>query len=132
VAWYPLGDDGGYAYNGGCSIVGTSDPTLYCYELGGYIGDNDVRFDFVVPNGSDQITYKAASTFGGLGTQIQNLEVNRNTVYPNLDLYAVSGGHNIAWDWGTSATFTNNKLSFTQRIVNNGATHIGALEITRR
>jgi hypothetical protein len=128
--WYPLGDDGGYAYDGGCSIAGTSDPTLYCYELSGYAGGgNDVRFDFIVPNGSYQIAYKGASTFGGLGTQIQDLEVNGTIVYPNLDLYAVSGGHNIAWDWRTSTTVTDNKLSFTLRIVNNAGTHIGALQI---
>jgi hypothetical protein len=132
-AWYPTGDDGGYAYNGGCSIADTPDPTLYCYEFGGYAGgDNDVRFDFIVPNGSYQITYKAASTFGSLGTQIQHLEVNRNIVYRNLDLYTASGGQNIAWDWGTSTSVTDNKLSFTLRIVNNSGTHIGALQITPR
>jgi len=130
--WYSIGDDGGYAYNRCNSISGTSDPQLYCWEYAGYTGGgNDVRFDFIVPNGSYQITYKGASTFGTLGTQIQDLEVNGNIVFPNLDLYGVSGGSNIAWDWGTSVTVTNNKLSFVQRVVNNLGTHIGALEITQ-
>jgi hypothetical protein len=129
--WSSIGDDGGYAYNGGCSIAGTSDPTLYCYDYLAYEGgDNDVRFDFIVPNGPYQITYKAASTVGTLGTQIQDLEVNGNIVYPNLDLYAVSGGSKIAWDWNTSVNVTDNKLSFVLRIVNNTGTHIGALQIT--
>jgi hypothetical protein len=128
--WSSMGDDGGYAYNGGCSTAGTSDPALYCYEYAAYTGgDNDVRFDFIVPNGSYQITYKAASGAGAPGN-LQDLEVNGNIVYPNLDLYAVSGGRNIAWDWVTSATVTNNKLSFVQRIINNNGTQIGALQIT--
>jgi hypothetical protein len=128
--WYSIGDDGGYS-NGCPTITGTSDPKLYCYEYAAYAGgDNDMRFDFIVPNGTYQITYKAASTFGTLGMQIQDLEVNGNIVYPNLDLYAASGGSGIAWDWVTSATVTNNKLSFVLRIVNNNGTHIGALQIT--
>jgi Putative Ig domain len=129
--WSSIGDDGGYAYNGGCSIAGTSDPTLYCYEYTAYAGgDNDQRFDFIVPNGSYQINYKAASTFGTLGTQIQDLEVNGNIVYPNLDLYAVSGGSKIAWDWNTTVSLTNNRLSFVLRVVNNAGTRIGAVQIT--
>jgi len=128
--WSSLGDDGGYANDGG-AITGTTDPALYRYEYSGYnSGGNDVRFDFVVPNGSYQITYKGASTFGGLGTQIQDLEVNGTIVYPNLDLYAASGGHNIAWDFVTSTNVTSNQLSFVLRIVNNVGTHIGALQIT--
>jgi len=127
--WSSLGDDGGYANDGG-TISGTSDSALYRYEYAGYTeGGNDVRFDFVVPNGSYQITYKGASTFGGLGTQIQDLEVNGTIVYHNLDLYAASGGHNIAWDFVTSANVTNNQLSFVLRIVNNVGTNIGALQI---
>lgn len=130
--WSSIGDDGGSSYDQGGTITGTADPTLYLYEYNGYTGGgNDVRFDFIVPNGSYQITYKAASTIGTLGTQIQDLEVNGTIVYSNLDLYAVSGGNNIAWDWTTSVNVTNNKLSFVQRIVNNAGTHIGALQITR-
>jgi len=127
--WSSIGDDGGYAYNGGCSTAGTSDPTLYCYEYRGYIGGNDVRFDFIVPNGTYQITYKASSTAAAPGN-LQDLEVNGNIVYANLDLFTVSGGQNKAWDWPTSVTVTNNKLSFVQRIVNNTGTSIGALQIT--
>jgi len=128
--WYSIGDDGGYS-NTCPTITGTSDPKLYCYEYYHYTeGGNDVRFDLIVPNGSYQITYKAAAISGTLGTQIQDLEVNGTIVYPNLDLYAVSGGLNIAWDWTTSVNVTNNKLSFVLRIVNNAMTQIGALQIT--
>jgi hypothetical protein len=127
--WSSTGDDGGYANDGGV-ITGTPDPILYRYEYAAYSsGDNDQRYDLIVPNGSYQITYKAASTFGVAGTQVQKLEVNGSIVYDNLDLYVVSGGHNIAWDFVTPVTVTNNKLSFVLRMVNNAGTHIGALQI---
>jgi hypothetical protein len=129
--WYSIGDNGGYAYDQCNSISGTSDPQLYCWEYAAYdSGGNDVRFDFIVPNGTYQILCKAASTFGTLGTQIQDLELNGTILYPNLDLYAVSGGHDIAWDWATSVNITNNKLSFVLRIINNNGTHLGALQIS--
>jgi hypothetical protein len=127
--WSSTGDDGGYANDGGV-ITGTADPTLYRYEYAAYSGgDNDQRYDLIVPNGSYQITYKAASTFGVAGTQVQKLEVNGSIVYDNLDLYVVSGGHNKAWDFVTPVTVTNNRLSFVLRLVNNAGTHIGALQI---
>ena len=128
--WSSIGDDGGSSYFRGCSVSGTTDPRLYCYEYAGYIGNNDVRFGFIVADGNYQIIYKCASTFGTLGTQIQDLEVNGKIVYPNLDLHAVSGGNFIAWDFVTSTKVTNNELSFVQRIVNNAGTDIGALQIT--
>ena len=117
--WYSIGDDGGYGYDQGMNISGTSDPILYRYEFGGY-GSNsqDVRFDFIVPNSTYQVLFKGASTVGTLGTQIQDLEVNGTIVYPDLDLYSVSGGLDIAWDWSTSVNVTDNKLSFVLRIVN--------------
>ena len=129
--WYSIGDDGGYGYDQGMNISGTPDPILYRYEFGGY-GSNsqDVRFDFIVPNSTYQVLFKGASTVGTLGTQIQDLEVNGTIVYPDLDLYSVSGGLDIAWDWSTSVNVTDNKLSFVLRIVNSAGAHIGALQIT--
>ena len=83
-----------------------------------------------MPNSTYQVLFKGASTVGTLGTQIQDLEVNGTIVYPDLDLYSVSGGLDIAWDWSTSVNVTDNKLSFVLRIVNSAGAHIGALQIT--
>jgi hypothetical protein len=128
--WYSIGDDGGYS-NGIGTVTGTSDPLLYQNEYGGYTGGaNDVRFDFIVPNGSYTITYKAASKYSSSGQQLMNLELNGTTVYTNLDLFVASGGRDIAWDDSFSVTVTNNRLSFVQRIANNNGTDIGALQIT--
>ena len=128
--WYSIGDDGGYANDQGVT-TGTSDPTLYRYEYAGYAGGgNDVRFDFIVPNGTYTVTYKAASYNNVPGQQLMNLELNGTTVYTNLDLFVVSGGQSKAWDDSFTTTVTNNRLSFVERIVNNNATAIGALQIT--
>jgi hypothetical protein len=125
--WYATGDDGGYGGDAGV-ITGKPDPTLYRYALASWPDPQDQRFDLTVPNGSYQITYKAASTFGAAGTQVQKLEVNGNIVYDNLDLFVVSGGHNVGWDFVTPVTVTNDRLSFVIRGLNNGS-HIGSLQI---
>ena len=84
--WYSIGDDGGNSYSQSLIITGTSDPTLYKYEYYGYgSASNDVRFDFIVPNGTYHILYKgAAQSPGQPQAQQQNLEVNSNTVLDGI------------------------------------------------
>ena len=130
--WYSIGDDGGYSYNQGITVTGTSDPTLYKYEYFGYgTGGNDMRFDFIVPNGAYTVTYKATASSPGFPTsQVQTLELNGASAYSNLNLLTAAGGANIAFDDPFNIIVNNNELSFVQRIVNNQGTYIGALQIT--
>jgi hypothetical protein len=125
--WYSIGDDGGYAYDQCNTITGTSNPQLYCRGYSGYISGNDVRFDFIVPNGSYQVTYQASAPAAGT---TQDLELNGTDVNTNLDVFASAGGANIAYNFAAPATtVSNNHLSFVQRIVNNAGTNIGSLLI---
>lgn len=131
IPWYSIGDDGGYASSGSLPTVsGTSDSTLYGYPYSGYAASNDVRYDFIVPNGAYQFKFQAATGSTSAGT-VEDLEVNGNIVYPNLDLYVASGGQWVAFNWlSPVVNVSNNTLSFVTRMVNSGGPHLGSLQIS--
>jgi hypothetical protein len=125
--WTPAGGNGGYANAGSGWPTNPSDIPLYAYEFGGW-ELQDIRFDFIVPNGSYQITEKVASIFGTAGTELVKLEVQGQVLYDNLDYYVAAGGHDMPTDFLMPAVVTNNKLSFVVRAINFGA-HLSALQI---
>jgi hypothetical protein len=126
--WYSTGDDGGYANDQG-PVSGTTDSKLFEYGFTGYAGDNDFRFDFIVPNGTYKVTYNAASPFSSSG-YTQNLEYNGTIVYPNLDIYVASGGTNMAWSYTTNVTVSNNVLSLVNRMATIYGGTVGSILIT--
>lgn len=125
--WNSIGDYGGYANDGG-AVTGTTDSKLYQYEYASYeSGANDMRFDFIVPNGAYRITQKAASTC--CSTRLMNLEADGTTVSTNFNLFTLAGGGNKAYDYTTVVTVADNHLSWVQRVVNDVGTSIGSLQI---
>lgn len=126
-----LAGDGGYGYNNGGTWPNTPDITLYEIPIYGG-GGMDLRFDLVVPNGSYQITGKFAETQGfAPNYKIFSLESQGQIIDPNLDIFVLSGGHNMPIDFTVPATVTNNKLAFVIRATGgtNIATDISALQI---
>ena len=119
-----LAGDGGYGYDNGGTWPSAPDITLYKIPIYGG-GGGDLRFDILVPNGTYQITGKFAETQGfAPGYKIFSLESQGQIIYPNLDLYVLSGGHNMPMDFTLPATVTNGRLLFVIRP--NGGSNVAA------
>jgi hypothetical protein len=127
----PAGD-GSYGYDNGGAWP-TNKPDIALYKVPVYGGGGlDLRFDLVVPNGSYQITGKFAETQGSVPNyKIFSLESQGQIIYPNLDIFALSGGHNMPIDFTVPATVSNNRLLFVIRPTGgtNMAADISALQI---
>lgn len=121
------GDDGGFPYNNGGTWPST--PDIQLYQIPYYAFGNDMRFDIVVPNGSYSITGKFASTNVGQPGQLVSIEAQGQVIYPNVDIFAVSGGNNLPIDYTLPATVTNGQLSFVLRRVSGDFNDISALQI---
>jgi hypothetical protein len=120
------GDDGCLPYDNGGTWPNTPDITLYKVPCYGY---NDIRFDITVPNGSYQITGKFAETEdSSAGSRLMNLEAQGQVVYPNVDVFATTGGLNKPKDFTLPATVTNGSFSFVVRSVADKSV-ISALQI---
>ena len=128
--WAPwTGDDNGSPFSQGGSFPSTPDMTLYKTPF--YAADHtnqDIRFDFSVPNGSYQITAKFLSNLIGAG-HLESLEVQGQILQPNLDVFVAAGGNNIPIDIVLPAIVTGDKLSFVVRAISGHLTYISALEI---
>jgi hypothetical protein len=126
-----LAGDGSYGYDDGGTWPSTPDITLYKVPIYGG-GGMDLRFDILVPNGSYQVTGKFAETQGHApGYKVFSLESQGQIIYPNLDIFVLSGGHNKPIDFTLPAVVTNGKLSFVIRGIGgtNMSTDISALQI---
>jgi hypothetical protein len=129
------GDDGGEELNCGGGIPPWPNlPDIGLYEIP-YTsnGDNDLRFEMTVPNGTYSITAKFAYHCpynNTVGSTALNLETQGRIVFPNVDVVASAGGGTLPVDFVLPATVTNNHLSFVLRYMKGsaGAT-ISALEI---
>jgi hypothetical protein len=99
----------GYGYWNGGSWPGTTDILLY--KIPTFSRDNDLRCDFIVPNGNYSIDGKFAA-IGNEGDFILNTQNTDSAIY---DVYALVGA-NAPWDYNTTTTVTNNKLSFVLRV----------------
>jgi hypothetical protein len=104
-------------------------PDIQLYKVADF-GDNDIRFDFTVPNGSYQITGKFAETEPvGVGYRLMTLEAQGVVAYPNVDIYSAAGGVNKPVDFTLPATVTNGSLSFIVRHLTGDFALISALQI---
>jgi hypothetical protein len=126
-----LAGDGAYGYDNGGTWPSTPDIALYKIPIYGNYGD--LRFDILVPNGSYQVTGKFAETQGFVpGYKIFSLESQGQIIDANVDVYVLSGGHNMPLDFTLPAVVSNGKLSFVIRCVSgiNMSADISALQIT--
>jgi len=134
--WQPgTGDNGGRELNCGAGIPPWPNKTdIGLYEIP-YTsdGDNDLRFEMTVPNGTYSITAKFAYHCpynNTVGSTALALETQGNIIYSNVDVVASAGGGTLPVDFTLPATVTNNHLSFVLRYIKGsvGST-ISALEI---
>jgi hypothetical protein len=130
--WQPMtGDDGGYPYDNGGAWSNV--PNIYLYQIPYYSLDSaasDMRFDFIVPNGTYSIIGKfAATNVTGAGQESVSLEAQGQVVNSSVDMYAAAGGSNKPIDFTVPATVSNGKLSFVLRHIT-GYNFISALQIT--
>lgn len=126
-----IAGDGSSGYDNGGTWPNTPDITLYKIPIYGS-GAIDLRFDILVPNGIYQITGKFAETQGTAPNYKSfSLESQGKIIDSNLDIFALSGGHNMPIDFTVPATVTNNRLLFVIRATGgaNVATDISALQI---
>jgi hypothetical protein len=89
---------------------------ILLYEVPIATDYNDLRFDIIVPNGQYSILAKFAN---GSGSDLGNFVIETQGVALSTptDVFTNVGG-NYPWDYTTTATVTNNKLSFVLRAVN--------------
>jgi hypothetical protein len=117
--------------NNGGSWPAITDIRLYEVPIYSY---NDLRFDFIVPNGTYQIDAKFANNYA-TPTDIGNflIETQGTALGPPTDVYDLVG-NNEPYDYTTTATVTTGKLSFVLREVNmtglNNAPFISGLSVT--
>jgi len=127
----PAGD-GGWGYDNGGPWPSLPDITLYKIPIYGSTSGVDLRFDILMPNGSYQITGKFAETQGNVpGYKLFSLESQGKIIFPNVDVYVSSGGHNMPIDFTLPALVTDGKLSFVIRALPaiNSNVDISALQI---
>jgi hypothetical protein len=129
------GDNGGGELNCGAGVPPWPNlPDIGLYEIP-YTsnGDNDLRFEMTVPNGTYSITAKFAyhcSYNNTVGSTALSLETQGRIVHSNVDVVASAGGGFLPVDFILPATVTNNHLSFVVRYIKGSVgTTISALEI---
>lgn len=98
-----------YSYDNGGSWSGTD---IVLYELPIHSG-NDIRYDFVVPNGTYQVDLKVANNFqGAFGVvilpELNGVQYNSGNA---LKIYDLAGGNNQPYDVTMNTTVSDNHLS---------------------
>lgn len=102
----------GTAYSSTGTITSTSDPTLYHTER----ADAGVTYVFTLPNRIYNVTLMFAETHYGspAGQRVFNVSLNGNRVLSNFDIYADSGGTNVADDKTFAVTVTGGTLELDE------------------
>jgi hypothetical protein len=125
------GTESCFGYGNGGSWPNVANIALYKTPI--YAG-NDLRFDITVPNGTYQITAKLANNSGSNSSQGNMVLETQGSDGSVLDLWSVVG-NNQPYDVTSTATVTNNLLSFVLRGVNttgnNVAPFISAIQIVQ-
>jgi hypothetical protein len=104
------GANAGNTWNCGCSITGTSDPTLYQGQRWGVFS-----YNFSTPPGNYAVTLKFAEGFTAAGQRLFNVGINGVPVLSNFDIFATSGGTNVALDETFNVASAGNiEIDFTQ------------------
>ena len=101
----------GTAFSSAGPISGTTDPVLYETER----ADTGVTYVFTLPNLVYNVTLKYAETYHtAAGQRVFNVVLNGTTVISNLDIYAASGGKNVAYDRTFAVTVTGGTLELDE------------------
>jgi hypothetical protein len=125
--WWPQlqsinAEGGGSTFNGG-SFPSTPDITLYkkpYYSADGN-GGTDLTFNFMVPNGTYQITGKFLDNTGSppnclAGQRVESIEMQTVIQSSKYDVCGLSGGPNMPRDFvAQNISVTNNQLFFNLR-----------------
>jgi hypothetical protein len=125
--WSP---DYGFLQGGNYSITaaitGTNDPTLYQSE---HYNTGNLTYQTSVPNGSYTVTLKFAELYWtSPGQRVFNVQLNGTQVATNLDVFAVAGGMNKAYDVSYPVTVSGGQITITLVAVS-GFPAVNAIEI---
>ena len=107
---------------------------IYCLKYVTNGTSNDMRFDYIVPNG----VYNVSEGFGEVfynsaGSESIDIECSLSSVtYSNIDIYAVAGGQNLPINYScNNITVSNNHLQFAIRFLKGEFTGISELTIAQ-
>jgi len=104
-------------------------PDIQLYEVPDF-GDNDMRFDITVPNGTYTIRGLFAETRNiGAGNRLMDIEAQGAVVRSNVDIQSAAGGGFLPVDFMVPATVTNGTLSYVLRRIKGDFTMISSIEI---
>lgn len=104
-------------------------PDIKLYEVPDF-GDNDMRFDITVPNGTYSIRGLFAETRNaGAGNRLMDIEVQGTVARSNVDIQAAAGGGFLPVDITVPATVTDGTLSYVLRRIKGDLTMISSIEI---
>ena len=93
-------------------------------------GDNDMRFDINVPNGTYSVRGLFAETRNiGAGNRLMDIEVQGAVVRSNVDIQSAAGGRFLPVDITVPATVTNGTLSYVLLRKKGDFTIISSIEI---
>lgn len=101
----------GTAYSSAGPISNTLDQTLYETER----ADTGVTYIFTLPNRVYAVTLKWAETnHTNTGQRVFNVVLNGTAVVSGLDIFAKSGGENVAYDQTYAVTVTSGTLELDE------------------
>ncbi len=104
-------------------------PDIQLYEVPDF-GDNDMRFDINVPNGTYSVRGLFAETRNiGAGNRLMDIEVQGAVVRSNMDVQSAAGGRFLPVDITVPAIVTNGTLSYVLRRKKGDFTMISSIEI---
>jgi hypothetical protein len=104
-------------------------PDIQLYEAPDF-GDNDMRFDITVPNGTYNVRGLFAETRNiGAGNRLMDIEAQGAVVRPNVDIQSAAGVGFLPVDITVPATVTNGTLSYVLRRRKGDFTMISSIEI---
>jgi hypothetical protein len=116
----------GANYSTTALITGTSDPALYQSE---HYSTGNLTYQTSVPNGSYTVTLKFAELYWtSPGQRVFNVQLNGTQVATNLDVFAVAGGMNKAYDVSYPVTVSGGQITITLVAVS-GFPAVNAIEI---
>jgi endo-1,4-beta-D-glucanase Y len=129
---------GGYGYlswstgtigtSSGTFPTGTNDVTLYHTERYG----SQVGYEITAPNGTDLVTLYWAETYGGnaaAGDRVFSVVLNGTTVESALDIYAATGGVDVALVRSYPVTVTNGTITILETASTSQGATIQAIQV---
>lgn len=92
-----------------------------------YLG-GDTHLDFIVPNGTYQVTYHYGTKFDN-GVDFIKYSIGNTEVYPKIDPNTIAGGKYLPFTSVNTTTVTNNKLQVGIWNINDQSSPISSLSV---